>query len=420
MGSQSLDNARAHADVGLPIPPGTRFRFAKRLVARLSWLYLHHQVSYNNSVVAELDSLGDEIDALRSGTVAETAAARAAEAALGAAQAAQIAELRELISSEREAHRLQLDLLQRQTFERHHEAVGSIRSEIAELSLRAGEARREAEGRLADLVASELRNRAELQLRLAQIDLFLDRLRRSLPGLPEPATLEGLPSTSDNAYAALEEVFRGSSDVVRDRAAEYLDDILGLDRRGPVADLGSGRGEWLELLREKGVDAYGIEVNELFAADCAARGLDVRVGDLRAVLAKVPERSLSAVTGFHVVEHMDVDGVVELIDLAVRALHPDGLLILETPNPDNLVVGSSTFYIDPTHVRPLNPDFLKFLVGGRGLTDVEVRMKHPDAGLSLGSPVEGSPWAEDVLPLVQVINNRFFGPRDYAVVARRV
>ena len=186
-----------------------------------------------------------------------------------------------------------------------------------------------------------------------------------------------------------------------------------------MVDVGCGRGEWLEVLKESGVDAYGIDLNPHFVEGCVTRGLDVRLGDAFQHLAEVPERSLAAVTAFHVAEHIPIEALVELIDLSIRALRPGGLLILETPNPDSLVVGASTFYIDPTHLRPLNPDFLAFLVGARGLADVEVRYKHPaDDGLQ--APDRERPWAVDLLPVLEAVNHRIFGPRDYAVLGRRV
>ena len=120
---------------------------------------------------------------------------------------------------------------------------------------------------------------------------------------------------------------------------------------------------------------------------------------------------------FHLAEHLPMHMVVELIDLSARTLRPGGLLIVETPNPENLVVGSSTFYIDPGHIRPLNPKFLAFLIGARGFVDVDVRFKHPDP--AIGPPDDDAPWAADLLPVLEAVNQRLFGGRDFAVVARR-
>jgi O-antigen chain-terminating methyltransferase len=221
-------------------------------------------------------------------------------------------------------------------------------------------------------------------------------------------------------YPEFQEAFRGSPEYIAGILKDYLPDILALDRQGPLVDLGSGRGEWLEILRNAGVEAYGVDTSEDFAKQCQERGLKVVLADACEHLATLPERSLSAVTAFHLVEHLPIEGVIRLIDLALRALHSGGVLIFETPNPENLVVGASSFYLDPSHVRPLPPGLLAFLLEARGLSEVETRYLHPNDAGNLGSPLQVAPWADDVAPLVQEINSRFFGPQDYAVIGRRV
>jgi O-antigen chain-terminating methyltransferase len=390
-----LDVAVEDAELGLPIPKGARRRFLKRLVERLNRPFMYRQIAFNRAVVAELARLDDLC-----GQVAQFGP--------------------------------RIDLVQRQAFTREHEALAALRDELVELGVQIQEAlttreRTDAIGahvqELADAV-SEMgthseRDRSEARIRLAQVDLFLAEVRRSLPAPPDAQRLSQLPSPLDNMYLALEDAFRGSHEVIKERAREYLDDVLALPRKGPVVDVGCGRGEWLEVLKESGVDAYGIDLNPHFVEGCLTRGLDVRLGDAFQHLAEVPERSLAAVTALHVAEHLPIEALVELIDLSIRALEPGGLLILETPNPDSLVVGASTFYIDPGHVRPLNPLFLAFLVGARGLADVEVRYKHP-ADDGVPAPDLERPWAVDLLPVVEAINHRIFGPLDYAVLGRRV
>jgi O-antigen chain-terminating methyltransferase len=394
-GSGPLDAAIENAEVGLPIPRGTRRRFLKRLVERLNRPFMYRQISFNRAVVAELARLDD----LR-GEVAQFGP--------------------------------RIDLVQRQAFTREHEALAALRDELVELGRQVQEALTSAEltgaierqlQELAEAVSGvrthSERDRSEARIRQAQVDLFLTEVRRSLPAPPDAKRLVRLPSAVDNLYVALEEAFRGSREVIKERAREYLDDVLALPRGGPVVDVGCGRGEWLELLKESGVDAYGIDLNPEFVEGCVARGLDARVADALEHLAKVPERSLAAVTAIHLVEHLPIESLVELIDLSIRALEPGGLLILETPNPDSLAVVASTFYIDPSHIRPLNPLFLTFLVGARGLADVEVRYKRPADG-GVPAPDRERPWAVDLVPMVEAVNHRIFGPQDYAVLGRRV
>ena len=169
------------------------------------------------------------------------------------------------------------------------------------------------------------------------------------------------------------------------------------------------------------MDAYGVDLSEDFVDQCLTRVASRSYWPTSATIWKVSaERSLSVVTAFHLVEHIPVDRLIHLLDLSVRALEPGGLLILETPNPENLVVGASSFYIDPSHLRPLPPGLLAFLVEARGFARVETRFLHPDTAATLQSPKDSSAWSADLAPLVELINNRLYGPRDYAVIGRRL
>ncbi len=374
-----LNEALAHAELGLPVPKGARFRGLKRLVARLNWPFLHRQLAFNNAVVAELTlQLSRALeDRVRVYSQLENMAS-AFERIVG--------DLRTELDQQLIVHRHQLDLVQRQAFQRHYEDLGGLRSELTEMAL-------------------------ELEGVRKQVDRGDSLVSRRDGNFSESA--ESLNST----YAAFEDTFRGSFDLIKDRARDYLGDVLALDRHGAVLDVGCGRGEWLEVLKEAGVEAYGVDLDVEFVTRCVDRGLDARLDDAFRHLSDIPEESLAAVTAFHVAEHLPTEMIEELIDLSARSLCPGGLLILETPNPENLVVGSSTFYIDPSHIRPLNPKFLAFLVETKGFVDVDVRFKHPDPALRL--PDNDAPWAADLLPLLQAVNQRLFGERDFAIVARR-
>ena len=146
------------------------------------------------------------------------------------------------------ALKLHVDLMQRQAFARHHEGMGDLRRELVEVSLQLAEL-----GRKLDSGSSELRRRQAL------VDALLDEVRRSLPAPVPPEALAKLPAPMDLLYPAFEEVFRGPSQSISALLKEYLPDVLALDRQGPVVDLGSGRGEWLAILAEAGVDAYGVD-----------------------------------------------------------------------------------------------------------------------------------------------------------------
>ena len=116
-----------------------------------------------------------------------------------------------------------------------------------------------------------------------------------------------------------------------------------------VLDIGCGRGEWLELLKKERIQARGVDRNRVFVEQCRRIDLEVEEQDALAYLGSVPDRSLSVITSFHLVEHLGFEELIRLLDEMIRALKPGGLLILETPDPENFMVGSYSFYADPTH-----------------------------------------------------------------------
>lgn len=216
----------------------------------------------------------------------------------------------------------------------------------------------------------------------------------------------------DSLYTAFEDVFRGSREDIKRRLLPYVDRLLlaGAGQQDkPIVDIGCGRGEWLELLKEKGLHAYGIDINTMMVERCVSLRLDARHADLLAHLDGIEDASRSALTAFHVVEHLPFAVLVSFLDEALRVLIPGGSLILETPNPETIRVGATTFYNDPTHRNPLMPEPLRFIVRHRGFCEVEIVKLHPFT--------QGLLQAET--PDAAMLNRVLFGPQDYAVVARR-
>lgn len=177
----------------------------------------------------------------------------------------------------------------------------------------------------------------------------------------------------DGLYVALEDRFRGGRDLIRHRTARHLDfiaDKIGSDLSLPVLDLGSGRGEWLELLKERGFRPIGFELNATCVGHSQSIGLDVRATDILEGLKTLPDDSIGAITMLHVVEHLPLDYFVEVLDECMRVLRDGGGLVVETPNPANAVVSQLTFYMDPTHRNPVPSTLLNFIVSARGFSDV--------------------------------------------------
>jgi O-antigen chain-terminating methyltransferase len=220
-------------------------------------------------------------------------------------------------------------------------------------------------------------------------------------------------------YAAFEDEFRGAEGLIKERVAGYLPDLEPLRGKGPVLDVGCGRGDLLEVLAEAGIEAYGVEVSTGYAARWELAGVDVRVEDVGRHLAGVAAGSLAAVTALQVVEHLDTETLLGFLEQAYAALQPGGLLVLETPNPENVTVGAFTFWLDPTHERPIPAGLLAFLVRSQGFEDVEVRyLRRPELH-GLAEIPSSAAWADDVAPVRQVVDHLVFGAQDYAVLARR-
>ena len=168
----------------------------------------------------------------------------------------------------------------------------------------------------------------------------------------------------DSFYKAFEDRFRGSRQEVRQRLEVYLPFLEALrpfHRKFMVLDLGCGRGEWLQFLKELKFEAIGIDLDQEMANDCESLGLKVRCEHVLQALKSFRSKSLSLVTGFHIAEHLSFEELRQVVGEAHRALKAGGLLILETPNPENITVGSMNFYLDPTHQKPLPPKLLDFL-----------------------------------------------------------
>ncbi len=210
-------------------------------------------------------------------------------------------------------------------------------------------------------------------------------------------------------YRAFEDLHRGSRELIQSRLSVYLPFVRSVAQvhpGAPVTDVGCGRGEWLELLRGEGITAQGVDMDEGMLDACRALGLDVRHGDAVAFLRSLPGDSQAVVSGFHIAEHLPFDVLHALVDEAHRVLKPGGLLILETPNTENLLVGTSGFYMDPTHERPIPWQLLEFMAQYHGFGRTRL--------LRLQEPAQLA--HRDQLSLLDVLGG---ASPDYAIVAQK-
>ena len=214
-------------------------------------------------------------------------------------------------------------------------------------------------------------------------------------------------------YRALEARFRGSPSKIAELMSEHLPEVLSvapLAKGLPLLDLGCGRGEWLAILRERGIAALGVDLNAANVQAGRDQGLEMRYQDALSALEETPDASLGMITAFHLVEHLEHDQLRYLLHQAYRALAPSGRLLLETPNPNNLIVAGCNFYIDPTHTRPLPPDLLAFLTEFAGFEAVETRPLHP---------VAEELRVHEESETAQRLNHFLYGPQDYVLFATR-
>jgi O-antigen chain-terminating methyltransferase len=251
---------------------------------------------------------------------------------------------------------------------------------------------------------------AETSQRVAALEAELHELRPNVDG--------GGPRFA-GLYADFTDRFRGSTIEVTAKLAGYLPDARRLVGSAPgpsggagtrVVDVGSGRGEWLTLLRDAGVPAAGVDANPAFVEAGRARGLDLVRGDAVAHLHSLPADSVDLVTAFHLIEHLGVETLLALLAAARHALRPGGCVLLETPNPSNLRMAACDFYNDPTHRSPLPPALTEYLVSASGFDAVEVRHLHPNR-----SPFEATDYGGD-RQVEQLVALTLYGPQDYAVL----
>lgn len=305
-------------------------------------------------------------------------------------------------------------------------AEAQAEADAQELKLRSEAAELKAEARRLEDEAARLAARSdEISQRVQAIRTELSsQERRSLLLIEEARKLSTLSTKQqqsrviadetehflDAFYSSFEEHFRGSREEIMKRLEVYLPVLREANVTEDVLDIGCGRGEWLEVLKSEGVKARGLDSNRVQVDWCRERGLEVEEADALKQLRALPDASLNAVTAFHVVEHLEFETLLALLYEIIRVLRPGGLVIFETPNPENVSVANHNFYVDPTHKNPLPIPMMKFLLESRGLDRVEVIKLHPSE----------TPRVEGSTDLIERFNEYFYGPMDYAILGHKV
>jgi SAM-dependent methyltransferase len=218
-------------------------------------------------------------------------------------------------------------------------------------------------------------------------------------------------------YVGFEDRFRGSRETVRAKQAAYVPEFAGAT---DVLDVGCGRGEFLDLLRQQGIGARGLDANHEMVELCHARGFDVTEGDALAHLRTLPEGALGGLFAAQVVEHLTPEYLVAFLDAAWQKLRPGSAIVLETINPACWTAFFESYIRDPTHVRPLHPDTLRYLVTASGFQDVAVRYSSPYPDHAKLQRVVGDDGpSRTINENTEKLNRLLFGYMDYAIVGRR-
>jgi len=255
--------------------------------------------------------------------------------------------------------------------------------------------------------------------------------RQSQVASQEPPALGPQSSDSDVTYVAFEDRFRGSADDIREKLRGYVPLFAGAS---DVLDLGCGRGEFLELLRQAGVRARGIDRNREMVADARERGVDAVEADALTYVSSVPDASLGGVIAAQVVEHLEPSYLIRLLERAFHALRPGSPIVLETINPACWLAFFSSYLRDFTHVRPVHPDTLQYLLQASGFERVSIRYSAPvpeqirmrAVDLAADTVIAGDPEARAIAAVAHavntnaaILNSLLFSHLDYAAIGYR-
>ncbi len=248
---------------------------------------------------------------------------------------------------------------------------------------------------------------------------------------PGPGPSSQFADADSHKYVGFEDQFRGSPEEIRKRITGYLPIFQAIGDQGSgigdVLDVGCGRGEFVELLREHGVPARGIDLNPAMVEVCRGKGIDAETADALTYLRGLPDGSLGGLFAAQVVEHLEPRYLTQLLDAAFDKLRPEAPIVLETINPACWFAFFESYIRDLTHVRPVHPDTLKYLLIASGFQRVEIRYSapYPDADkLQKLAPGRGqeavlTDAVETINANVEKINRLLFTYLDYAAVGRR-
>ena len=270
----------------------------------------------------------------------------------------------------------------------------------------------------------------EVESVISAIDLDLDNkawlsriLETSIQNKCKQVT--NFPATTDSEinYYVFEEQFRGPRENILKHHASFIDYFVNCTN---VLDIGCGRGEFLELARDRCINARGIDVNEDMINFCKSKGLDVELKDAIEALCEIDDKSLDGIFISQVVEHLSPDYLINMLNLCNRKMKYGFYIIIETVNPLSLF-SFANFYLDLSHVKPVHPETLRFLLNTTGFRDIETKFLSPvPSEMKLQKLPELADLTEKSQLMIEIcnqntdiINNALYGAQDYAVIGKK-
>jgi len=223
-------------------------------------------------------------------------------------------------------------------------------------------------------------------------------------------------------YFIFEDRFRGSRNDTKAKQLKFVKYFEGCKN---VLDIGCGRGEFLELLKDNGISGHGIDIDEDMVRYCRSRDLNVEKLDAVSYLNQLEDKSLDGIFIDQVVEHLDPDYLIKMIDLCYKKMLFGAYIIMETVNPLSLL-SLADFYMDMSHKRPVHPETLKFLMSAAGFRETVAQFYEPAVEGGRLRSIDADGLAEKERSLADIINrntdmlnNMIFGPRDYAAIGKK-
>lgn len=252
------------------------------------------------------------------------------------------------------------------------------------------------------------------------------RAQNEVPAHRKAESQEQAPAAlgdSENKYTVLDYFkfqndFRGTRSVIAERQKIYLPYFR--NSAAPVLDVGCGRGEFLRIMKDNKIPAFGVDLYPEYVVEGELNGLDIRQGNGIDFL-KGSDTQYGGIFSAQVIEHISFLELQEFCAAAFEKLLPGSYFVLETPNPTSLSMFTSSFYIDPTHKKPIHPLMLEYLLREIGFTEVQTIFTEASRAGAALPHIESDAIRNlnEVNEAIAKVSDLLYGSLDYAVIARK-